>query len=67
MAVSAKPKSKPRKVASADAPESVKSVRTRKAIARACREGALLFAEKGYSETTTRELAAAMDVTNGTF
>jgi len=44
-----------------------KSARTRKAIARACREGSRLFAEKGYSETTTRELAAAMDVTNGTF
>jgi AcrR family transcriptional regulator len=29
--------------------------------------GARLFAEKGYRETTTRELAAAMDVTNGTF
>lgn len=47
--------------------EMTKSVRTQKAVARACAEGAKLFAEKGYSETTTRELAAAMDVTNGTF
>jgi AcrR family transcriptional regulator len=44
-----------------------KSVRTRRTVERACREGARLFAEKGYSKTTTRELAAAMDVTNGTF
>jgi AcrR family transcriptional regulator len=47
--------------------ENGKSVRTRRTVERACREGAKLFAEKGYSETTTRELAAAMDVTNGTF
>jgi AcrR family transcriptional regulator len=47
--------------------ESTKSVRTQRTIARACAEGARLFAEKGYSETTTRELAAAMDFTNGTF
>ncbi len=44
-----------------------KSARTQRAVERACREGAKLFAEKGYSKTTTRELAAAMDVTNGTF
>jgi AcrR family transcriptional regulator len=44
-----------------------KSVRTQRTVERACREGARLFAEKGYSKTTTRELAAAMDVTNGTF
>jgi AcrR family transcriptional regulator len=44
-----------------------KSARNKLAVERACREGAKLFAEKGYSETTTRELAAAMDVTNGTF
>ena len=44
-----------------------KSVRTSRGIERACWEGARLFAKKGYRETTTRELAAAMDVTNGTF
>jgi AcrR family transcriptional regulator len=47
--------------------ESAKSLRAQKAVARACAEGAKLFAENGYSETTTRELAAAMDLTNGTF
>ena len=47
--------------------ESRKAVRTRLAVARACHEGNRLFSEKGYSGTTTRELAAAMDVTNGTF
>jgi AcrR family transcriptional regulator len=47
--------------------EDAKTFRTQRAVARACREGARLFSEKGYSETTTRELAAAMDVTNGTF
>jgi AcrR family transcriptional regulator len=35
--------------------------------ARARAIGAKLFAEKGYAETTTRELATAMNVTNGTF
>ncbi|MCW2645454.1 MAG: Transcriptional regulator [Pseudonocardiales bacterium] len=44
-----------------------KTARTQRAVERACHEGAKLFSEKGYSETTTRELAAAMDVTNGTF
>lgn len=44
-----------------------RSARMSKGAERACREGARLFAEKGYSETTTRELAAAMEVTNGTF
>src|SRR6202453_2295502 len=44
-----------------------KSVRTSRGIERACWEGAKLFAEKGYRETTTRELSAAMEVTNGTF
>jgi AcrR family transcriptional regulator len=44
-----------------------RSTRPSKGAERACFEGARLFAEKGYSETTTRELAAAMDVTNGTF
>ena len=29
--------------------------------------GARLFAEKGYSATTTRELSLALGVTNGTF
>jgi AcrR family transcriptional regulator len=48
-------------------PATSKTERTQRAVERACREGAKLFAEKGYSETTTRELAAAMDVTNGTF
>jgi TetR/AcrR family transcriptional regulator, cholesterol catabolism regulator len=46
---------------------SEKSGGTSRGIERACREGARLFARKGYRETTTRELAAAMDVTNGTF
>jgi AcrR family transcriptional regulator len=44
-----------------------KSAPTLRGAERACREGAQLFAQKGYSKTTTRELAAAMDVTNGTF
>jgi AcrR family transcriptional regulator len=44
-----------------------KTIRTQRAVTRACTEGARLFATKGYTETTTRELAAAMDVTNGTF
>jgi AcrR family transcriptional regulator len=48
-------------------PKVTKSARAQQAIARACVEGAKLFAEKGYSETTTRELSAAMDLTNGTF
>jgi AcrR family transcriptional regulator len=39
----------------------------RPAIERACREGARLFSEKGYRATATRELAAAMDVSVGTF
>ena len=47
--------------------ESGKVIRTRRAVEKACMEGAKLFAAKGYSETTTRELASAMDVTNGTF
>jgi AcrR family transcriptional regulator len=47
--------------------EPAKSARAQLAVERACKQGAKLFAEKGYSETTTRELAAAMDVTNGTF
>jgi TetR/AcrR family transcriptional regulator, cholesterol catabolism regulator len=46
---------------------SEKTVHTSRGIERACSEGARLFAKKGYRETTTRELAAAMDVTNGTF
>jgi AcrR family transcriptional regulator len=46
---------------------SSKSERNELAKARARALGARLFAEKGYQETTTRELAAAMDVTNGTF
>jgi TetR/AcrR family transcriptional regulator, cholesterol catabolism regulator len=46
---------------------SSKSERNELAKARARALGAKLFAEKGYQETTTRELAAAMDVTNGTF
>jgi AcrR family transcriptional regulator len=46
---------------------STKSERNELAKARARALGARLFAEKGYQETTTRELAAAMDVTNGTF
>jgi TetR/AcrR family transcriptional regulator, cholesterol catabolism regulator len=46
---------------------STKSQRNEQAKARARRMGAKLFAEKGYRETTTRELASAMDVTNGTF
>src|SRR5690625_3568122 len=37
------------------------------ARSRARELGAKLFAENGYAETTTRELAAAMEVTNGTF
>lgn len=44
-----------------------RSERNEKAKARARVLGAKLFSERGYSETTTRELAAAMDVTNGTF
>lgn len=44
-----------------------KPVRRSPGAERACREGARLFAKKGYSETTTRELAAVMEVTNGTF
>jgi AcrR family transcriptional regulator len=44
-----------------------KSERNELTKARARVIGARLFAEKGYQETTTRELAAAMDVTNGTF
>lgn len=36
-------------------------------IARACQAGADLFAEHGYGETTTRQLSAAIGVTNGTF
>lgn len=46
---------------------STKSERNEQARARARTLGARLFAEKGYRETTTRELATAMDVTNGTF
>lgn len=30
-------------------------------------EGARLFSKKGYGETTTRELAATLGITNGTF
>jgi AcrR family transcriptional regulator len=44
-----------------------KSERNELTKARARAVGAKLFAEKGYGETTTRELAAAMNVTNGTF
>jgi AcrR family transcriptional regulator len=47
--------------------ETAKTARTERAVTLACTEGAKLFADKGYSETTTRELAAAMNVTNGTF
>lgn len=46
---------------------SSKTERNEAAKARARELGAKLFAQKGYAETTTRELAAAMDVTNGTF
>jgi AcrR family transcriptional regulator len=46
---------------------STKSERGEQARARARVLGAKLFSERGYSDTTTRELAAAMDVTNGTF
>jgi AcrR family transcriptional regulator len=46
---------------------SSKAERNEAAKARARELGAKLFFEKGYSETTTRELAAAMEVTNGTF
>ncbi|CAN5190927.1 TetR/AcrR family transcriptional regulator [soil metagenome] len=46
---------------------SAKTDRNEAAKARARELGAKLFAEKGYAETTTRELAAAMEVTNGTF
>jgi TetR/AcrR family transcriptional regulator, cholesterol catabolism regulator len=46
---------------------STKSERNELAKARARSLGAKLFAEKGYRETTTRELSAAMEVTNGTF
>jgi TetR/AcrR family transcriptional regulator, cholesterol catabolism regulator len=46
---------------------STKSERNELTKARARELGARLFAEKGYPETTTRELAAAMKVTNGTF
>lgn len=46
---------------------SSKTERNESAKARARESGAKLFAQKGYAETTTRELAAAMDVTNGTF
>jgi AcrR family transcriptional regulator len=35
-----------------------KSARTQRSVERACAEGARLFAQKGYSKTTTRELAA---------
>jgi AcrR family transcriptional regulator len=44
-----------------------KSERGELTRARARVVGAKLFAEKGYRETTTRDLAAAMNVTNGTF
>lgn len=44
-----------------------KSERSELTKARARALGAKLFAEKGYGETTTRQLAAAMNVTNGTF
>jgi AcrR family transcriptional regulator len=44
-----------------------KSERNEQAKARARALAATLFAEKGFRETTTRELAAAMNVTNGTF
>jgi AcrR family transcriptional regulator len=46
---------------------SSKTERNEAAKARARELGAKLFSEKGYAETTTRELAAAMEVTNGTF
>jgi len=46
---------------------SSKTERNESAKARARELGAKLFAQKGYAETTTRELAAAMEVTNGTF
>ena len=44
-----------------------KSERNELTKARARALGAKLFAERGYGETTTRQLAAAMNVTNGTF
>jgi AcrR family transcriptional regulator len=44
-----------------------KSERNELTKARARAVGAKLFAEQGYGETTTRQLAAAMNVTNGTF
>lgn len=37
------------------------------AVERACEVGARLFAEQGYSETTTRQLSAEVGITNGTF
>ena len=37
------------------------------AVERAREVGARLFAEHGYSETTTRQLSAAIGITNGTF
>lgn len=41
--------------------------KTETALHRASVVGARLFAEKGYSATTTRELSRALGVTNGTF